>query len=570
MVSPPRLAAARSFRGLIAIVGLIAGVALVNSASSTSAKRQPTQRAPGSATPQWYRGNTHTHTSNSDGDSSPELVAARYKSLEYNFVVITDHNKLTEVDSLNQQLGEPGSFLVMKGEEVTDSWNGKPVHLNAINNDAVVATQHGNSVLNTIDNNFAAIRAAGGLPYIAHPNFYFAVSAQDLINASGAPLLFEVYNAHPIVNNSGDATHPSVEANWDTALTQGKLVYGIAADDEHTLDNPAGAGPGRAWVMVRAASLSSTAITQALASGDFYASTGVTLQNYQVSQTSITVGVEDSGSATTIDFIGRNGQLLQRSTGNSAVYQFTNHEEYVRVKLVNGYGQAAWTQPVYTERLAPKDPIVNGASMGTEPAGQRSVAPDSVATAFGIGLANSAIQAAREADGTFPTTLAGTSITVNGRPSDIFFASSTQVNFRIPAETEIGLAEVVITKADGVQMRTGINVAASAPGIFTENGNGQGDAVVFDLDKLLGQQLMLTGDHLRRFYLYATGVRGATVVQVTVNGNPVTVERVRACRGLPGLDQVTIVFSNDITQTGINTLQLTADGVSSNSAILGL
>ena len=367
MFSLPRLAKARSFRGLIAVLGLVAGVALLNATSVTSAKRQPTQRAPSSAMPQWYRGNTHTHTSNSDGDSSPELVAARYKSLGYNFVVITDHNKLTEVDSLNQQLGEPGSFLVLKGEEVTDSWNSKPVHLNAINNDAVVGPQHGTSVLNTIDNNFAAIRASGGLPYIAHPNFYFAVSAEDLINASGAALLFEVYNAHPVVNNSGDATHPSVEANWDTALTQGKLAYGIAADDEHTLDNPAGAGPGKAWVMVRAANSSSTAITQALASGDFYASTGVTLQNYQVTATSITVGVEDSGSATTIDFIGRNGQLLQRSTGNAAVYQFTNHEEYVRVKLVNGYGQAAWTQPVFTERLAPKDPIVNGASMGTEP-----------------------------------------------------------------------------------------------------------------------------------------------------------------------------------------------------------
>ena len=44
----------------------------------------------------------------------------------------------------------------------------------------------------------------------------------------------------------------------------------------------------------------------------------------------------------------------------------------------------------------------------------------------------------------------------------------------------------------------------------------------------------------------------------------------RACRGLPGLDQITIVFSNDITQTGNNVLQLTADGISSNSAILGL
>jgi uncharacterized protein (TIGR03437 family) len=564
MMCPPRLAAARSVLNLIAVLGLLTSFAFVK---PSARKNNPRILSP--TTPRWFRGNTHTHTSNSDGDSSPELVAERYKSLGYNFVVITDHNRLTDVNDLNEQLGVPGEFLVMKGEEVTDSYGGKPIHLNAINNSGVVSPQHGNSVLNTIDNDLAAIRQAGGLPYIAHPNFGFAITANDLINASGA-LLFEIYNAHPIVNNNGDATHPSVEANWDTALTQGKLLYGIAADDEHTLDNPAGAMPGRAWVMVRAASLDPGAISQALASGDFYATTGVTLQDYQVSQTGISIAVVDGGSATTIDFVGRNGQLLQRSTGNSASYQFTSHEQYVRVKLVNGFGQTAWTQPIFTERLDSQRPIVNGASLGREPAVENSIAPDSVATVFGIGLANSAMQAEREGDGTFPTTLAGTSITVNGRAADIFFASSTQVNFHVPAETEIGAADVVVTRADGTQLHAQINVIDSAPGIFTETGSGQGKAVVFDLDTLIGKQVMLTDDNLRRFYLYTTGVRGAANVQVTINGHPVTVERIRACRGLSGLDQITIVFSNDVTQAGINTIQLTADGTASNVAVLGL
>ena len=140
----------------------------------------------------------------------------------------------------------------------------------------------------------------------------------------------------------------------------------------------------------------------------------------------------------------------------------------------------------------------------------------------------------------------------------------------MPAETEIGIAEVVMTNADGVQMQAGVQVTDSAPGIFTEEGSGQGKAVVFDLDKLLGREVMLTDDNLRRFYLYATGVRGATVVQVTINGQPVTVERVRACRGLPGLDQITIVFPDEVAHVGSNTLVVTTDGVSSNTAALGL
>lgn len=560
MIFPRRLAAARS---VIAALGLLALFAFV-----LPVRQGATPRPLKTTTVQWYRGNTHTHTNNSDGDSSPEQVAESYKALGYNFVVITDHNKLTDVDSLNSQLGSPGQFLVMKGEEVTDSFSGKPVHINGINNSASVSPQHGSDVLSTINNDLAALRAAGGLAYIAHPNFGFAVSADNLFDSTAS--LFEIYNAHPVVNNNGDATHPSVDELWDRALTRGKLLYGVAADDEHTLTNPAGALPGRAWVMVRSASLEPNAISQALASGDFYASTGVTLQDYQVSRTAIALSLPDNSSATTIDFIGRNGQLLQRSTGNSATYTFTGHEQYVRAKLSNSDGQSAWTQPVYTERLNPQNPIVNGASMGSEPAPVKAVAPGSVAAALGVGLATNTIQAGREDDGSFPETVGGTSVTVNGRATDIFYVSSTQVNFQVPLETEIGFAQVVITNADGVQMQAQVQVTDSAPGIFTEDGNGQGKAVVFDLDKLLGRQVMETDDNLRRFYLYATGVRGATVVQVSINGQPVTVERVRACRGLPGLDQITIVFPDEITRAGINTVTITTDGVSSNTAGMGL
>src|SRR5258708_958894 len=103
MISPRRLALARS---VIAAIGLLASVAFV-----IPAKQQAIRRPVKTATPQWYRGNTHTHTNNSDGDSSPHDVAERYKSLGYNFVVITDHNKLTDVDSLNAELGSPGEFL---------------------------------------------------------------------------------------------------------------------------------------------------------------------------------------------------------------------------------------------------------------------------------------------------------------------------------------------------------------------------------------------------------------------------------------------------------------------------
>lgn len=46
----------------------------------------------------WFRGNTHTPTTESDGDSTPQEVAQWYADHVYDFLVITDHNKLTRLE----------------------------------------------------------------------------------------------------------------------------------------------------------------------------------------------------------------------------------------------------------------------------------------------------------------------------------------------------------------------------------------------------------------------------------------------------------------------------------------
>jgi len=46
----------------------------------------------------WWKGNTHTHTLWSDGDGAPELVADWYRSHGYQFLVLSDHNILSQAD----------------------------------------------------------------------------------------------------------------------------------------------------------------------------------------------------------------------------------------------------------------------------------------------------------------------------------------------------------------------------------------------------------------------------------------------------------------------------------------
>ncbi|HUH11456.1 MAG TPA: hypothetical protein VMK65_00035, partial [Longimicrobiales bacterium] len=40
----------------------------------------------------WFRGNTHAHTTESDGDSAPEVVVRWYRDHGYHFLVLSDHN----------------------------------------------------------------------------------------------------------------------------------------------------------------------------------------------------------------------------------------------------------------------------------------------------------------------------------------------------------------------------------------------------------------------------------------------------------------------------------------------
>ena len=150
---------------------LLLGLALwvtFDAAQPTRDAAQPTRR--------WYKGNTHTHTVNSDGDSTPDQVVRWYREHGYQFLVLTDHNFLTSVAALNALHGADEQFLVIKGEEVTDRFGDKPLHINGLDVTARVAPQGGASVTEVLQRNVDAIRAVDGVPHINHPNFRWAVT----------------------------------------------------------------------------------------------------------------------------------------------------------------------------------------------------------------------------------------------------------------------------------------------------------------------------------------------------------------------------------------------------------
>ena len=297
---------------------------------------------------QWYKGNTHTHTLESDGDSPPDVVTKWYKDHGYNFLVLTDHNVLVAVDGLNAKFAAPGTFIVIKGEEVTNRLGEKAVHVNGLDTRNQIGAQTGTTVLELVQKSVDAVRREGGVPHINHPNFTWALTADDLRQVRNNKL-FEIYSGHPIVNVEGGGGVPGLEAAWDTILSSGVLLYGIAVDDAHTFKDPGNpdvAAPGRGWIVVRASALQPRLILEAMERGDFYASTGVEITDYQAADAAMTVTVKKNTSAKyRIQFIGRGGALLHEALDSPATYRFTGSEGYVRAKVLDSNGRVAWLQP---------------------------------------------------------------------------------------------------------------------------------------------------------------------------------------------------------------------------------
>tara|TARA_R110000796_G_scaffold252642_2_gene390018 strand:- start:19761 stop:20939 length:1179 start_codon:yes stop_codon:yes gene_type:complete len=343
----------------------------------------------------WLKGNLHTHTYWSDGDGFPEMVLDWYKSNDYQFIALSEHNIIARtekwkkipksmiyqqafedylkkygedwVDYKEDSTGisvklktepeykplfeEAGKFAIITAQEITDGYGGKPLHLNATNVQELIQPRHGNSVAETMQNNIDAVleqREATGepiMPHINHPNFGWAVTVEDMKSLRGERF-FEVFNGHPQVHNYGDSTRMGMEEMWDQIniayLNRSQpMMYGIATDDSHNYHLFGGqySNSGRGWVMVNSKSLDAKSIIETMEAGNFYASTGVTLASLEQDENEIELEVKaEAGVSYTIEFIGvRKGseksEVFETVNGTEASFELTKEILFVRARI---------------------------------------------------------------------------------------------------------------------------------------------------------------------------------------------------------------------------------------------
>lgn len=312
----------------------------------------------------FLKGQTHLHTSNSgDSQTPPADVIRWYQEHDYDFIVVTDHNFVTQAKA------QPPKMLVIPGTELTQNRREctpapAPGHRCLLHVNALFVDKRAGRVrwpkLSSSSREAIFTRAMnvtrdiGGLAQLNHPNFHYAANAELLSALVDRGLLFfEVANMAWDSNNEGDARHPSTEAIWDRVLSSGRLLYGVATDDAHHYqDAPKRQKEGKktfvgdlGFIMVRAKKTPS-AIEAAMRRGDFYSSNGVRLSALDRGATQLRLATRREH---TFRFIGQGGKELQRSTGTEASFRLKSAPPgYLRAEVLDAQGRKAWVQPIRT------------------------------------------------------------------------------------------------------------------------------------------------------------------------------------------------------------------------------
>lgn len=290
----------------------------------------------------WYKGNLHAHTTESDGMQTPEERVKAYRSKGYSFLAITDHNVFasypefcgtdfivlpaTERDI--PDLSKPHAFIHAVG--LSEQEIGLKTKEQLISYAKVQPDKDWQQLLDEM-------RQSGQLVIIAHP-VWSRMTVEQLLSLQGY-IGIEIYNTDC---DRGCYTGKS-DYIIDCCLRAGKRALLFASDDCHGITGDLFGG----WIMVKAQELTHNEIIKQIQSGNFYASTGPEIYDF---------GMDDENNlyiecspCESINFIAYEtlGSSIVKTGVTEGVYPLKGTETFVRCECVDRYGKIAYTNPVF-------------------------------------------------------------------------------------------------------------------------------------------------------------------------------------------------------------------------------
>lgn len=290
----------------------------------------------------FWKGNLHTHSTNSDGRLSPSDVCTAYRLKGYDFLCLSDHfldrydYPMTDTRPYRTE-----NFTTLIGAELhgPDIEGGEKWHILAVglplDFDPLREGETGPQI---------ARRAAeaGAFVVLPHPEWYGLTEA----DAASIPeaMAVEVYNhiSELRVGRGGGAYF------LDQLLVSGRRINAIAADDAHFF-NPENrmSDAFGGWVMVKAEENTPEALLAALKAGHNYSTQGPDILDIRIEGEELVVESSAVAQITLAGHHSTSAQVWGRDLRQARLPLAQFKGGWGRVVLVDAAGRKAWSNPIW-------------------------------------------------------------------------------------------------------------------------------------------------------------------------------------------------------------------------------
>lgn len=278
----------------------------------------------------FYKGNLHTHTTNSDGVHTPDEVLREYADNGYDFIALTDHWKVGAERKFE-------NLLVLPGVEYDFTFDTQVLHLVALMPDARCGDEIVRGMSHTMVIN--RVNACGGVPIAAHPAW--SLNTPDFLASLDGIEIAEVYNTlsdEPINARRGDSAQV-----LDVTAANGKLFRHVAADDAHFYVGE----QCRSYIMLQADDLSVKGVLAALRAGKFYATQGPRFLGAELDGSKLTVRTSPVSLCTfSSNKYWVEGRCRTGKDMTESVYEIQPGEKFIRCEIADENGNRAWLSPI--------------------------------------------------------------------------------------------------------------------------------------------------------------------------------------------------------------------------------
>ncbi len=282
---------------------------------------------------QWFKGNTHLHSTASDGGKTFTELAEMYAGAGYEFLFRTDHWVPSDT-SLDR---ETYPLLWLDGIELDgQDTTGASYHV------VCLGAVHDINPDNGFMAGLAAAREQGALLILAHPH-WCGNTTDDCLRWQFDGV--EVYNhVCQWMNGKGSGL-----VHWNGALKVNPATLALAVDDTHLVPEHPGWNGG--WIVVNTDACTPRKIMEAIRSGNFYSSCGPEIHSIAWDGNDVHL---TTSPVRFVRLVGPDYRGMRRGSFDGSLITEVRIPvpmdwQYHCVELEDDTGRRAWTNALFTD-----------------------------------------------------------------------------------------------------------------------------------------------------------------------------------------------------------------------------